>query len=61
MAIVSLNHVVVQRVMGCARSSVIDEGLEDITVRPHPEQELAVREVPQAPPALRPHAPVVHV
>ena len=29
MAIVSSNHVVVRRVMGCARSSGIDEGLQD--------------------------------
>ena len=42
MAIVSFNHVVGQRVMGSARSSVSDEGLEDDMVRPHPEQELAV-------------------
>ena len=42
MALVSFKHVVRQRVMGCARSSVIDEGLEDNIVRPHPEQELAV-------------------
>ena len=38
---VSLIHVVVQRLLGCARSCHIDEGLEDITVRPYPEQELA--------------------
>ena len=42
MALVSFEHVVRKRVMGCARSSVIDEGLEDNIVRPHPEQELAV-------------------
>ena len=53
MAIVSLKHVVRQRVMGCARSSVIDEGLEDNIVRPHPEQELAVCEGRHAPPAPR--------
>ena len=29
MAIVSSNHVVVRRVMGCARSSGIDKGLQD--------------------------------
>ena len=54
---VSLKHVVGQRVMGCARSSVIDEGLEDNTVRPHPERELAVREGPHAPPAPRQYVP----
>ena len=58
---VSLKHVVGQRVMGRARSSVIDEGLEDVTVRPHPEQELAVRDGPHAPPSLLLHAPVVQV
>ena len=41
MAIVSSFYVVVQRLLGCARSCHIDEGLEDITVRPYPEQELA--------------------
>ena len=43
MANVSFKTVVRQRVMGCARSSVIDEGLEDNIVRPHPEQEVAVQ------------------
>ena len=32
MALVSLNNVIVQRLLECARSSDIDEGLEDITV-----------------------------
>ena len=33
MALVSFKHVVRQRIMGCARSSVIDEGLEDNIAR----------------------------
>ena len=41
---VSFETVVRQRVTGCARSSVIDEGLEDTIVRPHPKQEVAVQE-----------------
>ena len=35
----------------CARSSVIEEGLEDNTAGPHPELELAVREGAHAPPS----------
>ena len=34
MAIVSSNHVVVRRLMGCARSSGIDEGLQDNVTAP---------------------------
>ena len=40
MANESFKTVVRRRAMRCARSSVIDEGLEDNIVRPHPEQEV---------------------